>query len=65
LWRQAWLFLFVFGATVPAITLHFLKHDPALVPVALMILAMAVRLLDEERFLVANLAGHAEYRQKV
>lgn len=36
------------------------------IPFAIMIiLAVAVRLLDEERFLSANLSGYTEYRRKV
>jgi len=36
------------------------------VPFAIpIILVVVVRLLDEERFLLANLSGYAEYRQKV
>lgn len=37
----------------------------ALACVAPLILAIIVRLLNEERFLVANLAGYAAYRQQV
>jgi protein-S-isoprenylcysteine O-methyltransferase Ste14 len=35
---------------------------PFAIPIILMV---AVRLLDEEKFLAANLSGYAEYRQKV
>ncbi|MGQ0464585.1 MAG: methyltransferase family protein [Sporichthyaceae bacterium] len=36
-----------------------------LVPAGLAIAAIAARLLDEERFLVGNLAGYGEYRARV
>ena len=35
------------------------------IPSVLLILAIVVRLLDEERFLTGHLAGYAEYRQQV
>ena len=37
---------------------------PAIVPLPL-ILVVVVRLLEEERFLLAHLSGYEEYRQKV
>ncbi len=36
-----------------------------LIPAALVCVAVIVRLLDEERFLVKNLPGYADYRQRV
>ena len=38
---------------------------PALVPAVLLCLAIVVRLLDEERFLVERLPGYADYRREV
>jgi len=35
------------------------------VPVALLALAIIWRLLDEEKFLAANLPGYSEYRDQV
>jgi len=37
----------------------------ALIPAAVVCGGIVVRLLDEERFLVKNLAGYADYRQRV
>jgi len=36
-----------------------------LIPAALLCVVVVVRLLDEERFLIKNLPGYAEYRHRV
>jgi protein-S-isoprenylcysteine O-methyltransferase Ste14 len=77
---QAWMFLAVYFASSPAITLYLMKKDPGLlqrrgIPIArgswwgvLIVVAMMPaliwRLFAEEKFLAGNLPGYVEYQIK-